>query len=236
MDVLILAGGKGTRLSPLTKTTPKPLVEVNHLPIMDYIMRYVSMSRKIDRIIMYVPRKYLGDFTERYGKTFAGKPIIYITKKLPNNADALQYALKFIGSNAFLLLMGDIIFDANLDLIINYYEMHEGKYNLSVVKGYKIDKQICEIKGNYIQRISDRLVFEDNIACGIYILNKIDIDNKMHDYFDSIFDELSKEHKMIAFKYFGYIKQINTLDELREIESDLNNEYSYIMDTMYANL
>jgi len=236
MDVLILAGGKGTRLTPLTKDKPKPLVEINNLPIMDYIMKYVSKSKKIDRIIMYVPEKYLGDFAERYGKIFGGKSIVYVTKELPNNAKALQYALTFINGNAFLLLMGDIIFDVNLDLIISYYEMHGGEYNISTVKGYKIDKQVCEIKGNYISKINDRLIFDDNIACGIYVLNKMDINNRMGDYFDDVFDKLAKEHKMMAFKYFGYIKQVNTLDELKEIESDLNNEYRYIMDMMYANL
>lgn len=108
MQAIILAAGQGKRLQPLTNTTPKPLLKVGRLTILEHVL--CSLPKEIDEIIIVV--SYLSEQIENFiGDSFKNKSIRYIKQRdYFGTGHALQICKKFI-KGKFLVLMGDNIYD-----------------------------------------------------------------------------------------------------------------------------
>lgn len=108
MQAIILAAGQGKRLQPLTNTTPKPLLKVGGLAILEHVL--CSLPKEIDEIIIVV--SYLSEQIENFiGDKFKNKNIRYIKQRdYLGTGHALQICKKFI-KGKFLVLMGDNIYD-----------------------------------------------------------------------------------------------------------------------------
>jgi NDP-sugar pyrophosphorylase family protein len=107
MEVAILAGGLGTRLSPLTHTVPKALIDVNGEPFLAHQLRLLR-SKGIERVVLCV--SYLGEMIEEFagdGSRF-GLSVRYSFDgdKLRGTAGAIQRALNLLGEE-FFILYGD---------------------------------------------------------------------------------------------------------------------------------
>jgi len=111
---LLLAAGMGNRLSPLTDSTPKCLVEVNRIPILERLMRSLR-NHGIRRL--FVVTGHLSEVIEDYlGSRYAGIEIIYIDSplyKTTNNIYSLWLAGKEI-DEPFLLIESDLVFHSEL--------------------------------------------------------------------------------------------------------------------------
>ena len=105
MKAIILAAGVGQRMQPLTRKTPKPLLKVAGLPIIDHVLN--SFPDEITEVIVIV--KYLGDKIKKHlGKKFKNKTIIYVEGSDRGNAYSFLAAKDLIGPNEqFLLVYGD---------------------------------------------------------------------------------------------------------------------------------
>jgi NDP-sugar pyrophosphorylase family protein len=113
-QALILAGGLGSRLGEITKHTPKPMVEVNNRPFLEYIIAYLR-KQGIPRIVLSV-----GHFSEQIISHFGdgvsfGVSIVYAIEAAPaGTGGALAYAKSNMEDN-FFVLNGDTIFDIPLE-------------------------------------------------------------------------------------------------------------------------
>jgi bifunctional UDP-N-acetylglucosamine pyrophosphorylase/glucosamine-1-phosphate N-acetyltransferase len=110
MDAVILAAGLGTRLRPLTLTTPKPLVPVRGRPILDWTLG--ALPAAVDRVVVVV--HYLREQVEAYlkqQKHFAKWDTVY-QEQPRGTGDALRGCQSKIRSEKFLVLNGDDLFGA----------------------------------------------------------------------------------------------------------------------------
>jgi len=127
MQAVILAGGIGTRLRPLTEEIPKPMVHVQDKPFLQYLLELLKSYNMIDEVLLLV--SYLGDQIEEYfkdGKSL-GVSIKYSYEKSPlGTGGALKNAESKL-KNEFLLLNGDTYLPIN--------------YNSLIKSFYKSDKQ-----------------------------------------------------------------------------------------------
>ena len=106
MKAVILAAGKGVRMRPLTRETPKPLLKINGKPILDYI--FESLPAQITEVIMVI--KYHGKQIQEYsGSSKNGKMVHYVTGSNKGTAYSLISAQKYLSNERFLLLYGDEI-------------------------------------------------------------------------------------------------------------------------------
>jgi NDP-sugar pyrophosphorylase family protein len=109
VQAVILAGGQGTRLKPITDYIPKPLIPLNNVPIIEWQIRYlkkfgvdefvICTGYKTDQIKNYLAQK----------QNLNSKIIYSIEKKPLGTGGAIKNASRFIHGRSFLVLNGDII-------------------------------------------------------------------------------------------------------------------------------
>lgn len=113
IKAIILAAGKGTRLKPLTDNIPKPLVKINHISILEYILDTLIKLNitEIALIVSYKKEIIQKQITNKY-KT---ANITYITQEQPlGTSHATLQTKDFIKDLDFISINGDVIYDINI--------------------------------------------------------------------------------------------------------------------------
>ena len=128
MHCVIMAAGRGTRMQPLTNTTPKPLISVAGKPILDHIA--AALPADITELILIV--NYLSEqIQDHCGDEFFGRPVTYVTQENPaGGTGAAVLCAKPHITDTFLILNGDdIIGAAGLKALV--HETHAMSYHTS---------------------------------------------------------------------------------------------------------
>lgn len=201
--VVIMAGGKGTRLLPFTQIIPKPLIPIGDKSMIEVIMQEYSKYEIKDFNISVnykasMIKAYFEDISHNYN-------IKYINEDRPLGTAG---ALKFV-SNEF----DKPFFVANCDIIIkaNYAEIYDfhikGKYDITLVASmqhYAIPYGVCKIsKGGELIKIEEKPEFDFLVNTGMYILNpdvlKIIPKNKIYHITNLIDDTKKRGGKIGVF-------------------------------------
>ena len=124
MKAMVLAAGVGSRLDPLTAAVPKPLVPVANIPVMEHIVTLLKHHGINDIVanLHYLPEKlveYFGD-----GSRFDAKIQFRKEEKLSGDAGGVRFCRDFLQDGTFLVLMGDLLTDADLSYIIAEHKRH----------------------------------------------------------------------------------------------------------------
>lgn len=119
-DVIILAGGLGTRLASVVSDVPKPMAPVAGKPFLDQILGSLPLVN-IEKIILAVGHKY-EKIVAHYGDHYNGTPIHYSIENKPlGTGGGIGLALKKLSSDCALILNGDTFFDVNLE---EFWQIH----------------------------------------------------------------------------------------------------------------
>lgn len=120
MKAVVLVGGEGTRLRPLTFTTPKPLLPIVEVPLIERIVGHLALAG-VDEVVLslgYRPDAFLAAFP---AGTCAGIPLRYaVEPELLDTAGAIAFALGEVGApdETFIAANGDVLTDADLTALI----------------------------------------------------------------------------------------------------------------------
>ena len=123
MKAVVLVGGEGTRLRPLTETTPKPLLPLVDRPILDHVLDHL-VAHDVREVVMSSP--YLEDTFHPFIEARGGEPsITWITEREPlGTGGAIVSALDRLGDEPFFALNGDILTDLDLGAMRAGHELH----------------------------------------------------------------------------------------------------------------
>ena len=167
---LIMAGGLGTRLRPLTNTIPKPLLPLKGEPILKSIIDNISSSgiKKVFISIKYLGQKikdYLGD-----GSDF-GIEIDYLEEK-----EALGTAgcLSMLPENikTVFTINGDISTDLSFKWLVNYHHINNSTMTIATrMYKHKVPFGVIGLEGDDIKNIEEKPIKSYPIAGGIYVIN-----------------------------------------------------------------
>lgn len=114
MKVILPLAGKGTRLLPLTRYVPKPLIRVAERPVMDYVMDRVS---QLDIEEMIIITGHLREKVEEYVTSRYDRPARFVEQKVQDGtAGAINLARPYV-DGPVLIIFVDTIFDADLSVI-----------------------------------------------------------------------------------------------------------------------
>ena len=156
MKAVILAAGKGTRLRPLTDSTPKPMLPVAGKPLLEWMLERIKEADIKDILIV---TNYLEDQIKNYFKDGAdlGVNITYRTQSKPlGTANAVYQALEWVGKNSFLCLYGDhYIEEGAIKKLIDARQEEE-----ATVASIKVEDPsqygAFELKGEKITRVVEK--------------------------------------------------------------------------------
>lgn len=176
MKAMVLAAGVGSRLDPLTAQLPKPLVPVANIPVMEHIVNLLK-RHGVDDIIAnlhYLPEKLIEYFQD--GSRDDVRIQFRKEEKLSGDAGGVRYCRDFLDGDTFIVLMGDLLTDADLSRVI---EEHKRKGALATI-GLKRVKDVSHfgvalldnqgfIKG-FQEKPKAQDALSDLASTGIYIL------------------------------------------------------------------
>jgi mannose-1-phosphate guanylyltransferase len=131
MKAVILVGGQGTRLRPLTVGIPKPMLPLVNIPFIEYIIRLLK-SHGIDEIILsagYLPTafdEHLGD-----GEAF-GVNLTYVKEESPLGTGGAVKNVEEYLNDSFIVFNGDILTNLNISQLIEYHHAKKAKATLTL--------------------------------------------------------------------------------------------------------
>jgi len=173
MKVVIMAGGLGTRLRPLTFSIPKPLLPVGEKPILEIILSKLKQHGLKD-IIFSVG--YKAELIKTYfqdGSRFGVKINYFDENKRLGTAGPLRLIKeKFNLNEPFIVMNGDILTKLNFKKMIKYHLDKESELTVGI-KNHKFQSPfgVIHLEKDSIKEIKEKPVLKFNISAGIYILN-----------------------------------------------------------------
>ena len=172
MKAVILAGGLGTRLRPLTNKTPKPMLPIGEKPILEHLVNWTKKGG-IKSVILCV--SYLKESIEDYfgdGEEFGVKIEYAISKKQLATAGQLKTAEKFIDDD-FVCMYGDSIFNFSLRSMIKQHSIKKPFVTMSLNE-YKTTLPYGVIetsKKGKVVNWNEKPEIKANVNMGCYIMN-----------------------------------------------------------------
>lgn len=187
MKAVIMAGGKGTRLAPLTNEVPKPLVKIIDKPIMEHIL---ELLKKYGITDIAVTIGYKGECIVDYFKdgTDFGVNLKYYRENEPlGTAGSVKRTLNFMDDD-FLVISGDAYTDLDLASLIEFHFEKKGKLTI-VATEFKnpVGLGVIELgKSNKVTKFLEKPVGikEGIVNCGIYVINKSAFEDTPDGFYD----------------------------------------------------
>ena len=230
--VVIMAGGKGMRLRPLTKNIPKPMLKVGKKPILQIILeKFKESGYKNFVICVNYKSKVIQDFF-RDGMKF-GVKITYIHEKIKmGTAGALSLLKKNMKINEpFFVMNGDLLTNLNFEKLLDFHQNHNSKATMCI-REYNIESPYGEVqlsKENIIG-INEKPSHKFFVNAGIYILDPKCLKLIPKRFYDmpTLFKKIiDKKEKVISFplgEYWLDIGRFNDYDRANfEYDSIFNN-------------
>ena len=202
MKAVILAGGLGTRLRPLTSKKPKPMLPLGKKPLLEHLIKWIRKNG-VKEIVLCV--SYLHKIIEDYfedGQKFGVKIEYAISSKPLATAGQLKTAQKFI-DDTFVCVYGDSIFDFNLKNMINEHKKKKSFITMSLYE-YKtnIKYGVIDTKNNgKVLAWNEKPEIKSKINMGCYIMepNILDFIPKNKPYeMDNVIKKAISRHKSVS--------------------------------------
>jgi len=166
MKAIILAGGRGKRLRPITDKIPKPLIPINNKPLIERTINYLKKYGITEIIISSGYKSNLIEKFLKKKKNF-GCDIVFSIEKTPlGTGGAIKKALRFVNEESFVVLNGDIVTNIDLKKILK-------KPNTIATNELKTKFGTMDIRNNKILKFNEKKDVSDVwMNPGIYHLSK----------------------------------------------------------------
>ena len=226
--VILMVGGLGTRLRPLTQDMPKPMLKVGNKPILQTIVEkfaeygFVNITMCV-HFNASIIRDYFGD-----GKEFGVNIDYVLEEKRMGTAGALSL-LKERPSEPFFVMNGDLLTNVNFEHIFNYHMLNKATATMCVREyDYEVPYGVVKMNDNKIIEIAEKPVQKFFVSAGIYMLSPEILDlipkNEFYDM-PALFEKLIKLSKnVISFPIREYWLDIGRMEEYQRA----NEEYKEV--------
>ena len=231
MKAVIMAGGEGTRLRPLTSNAPKPMLPLVNRPMMEHVIDLL-VRHGIDEIVVTVAfmansiRTYFGDGSE------FGVKMVYATEETPlGTAGSVRNAMEYLDER-FLVISGDVLTDIDLGALIDFHDAHQAMATIGLVHvenplefGIVITRDDGGID-RFLEKPTWGQVFSDTINTGIFVLEPEVFDyiepDRPVDFSSEVFPALLADGKpLFGAIATGYWEDVGTLEAYVRAHKDI---------------
>jgi glucose-1-phosphate cytidylyltransferase len=220
MQLVIFAGGLGTRISEETDYIPKPMVKIGNRPILWHILKYYSFFGFSEFIIC-------GGYKVNIIKDYFNKSKINIswnikvinTGKSSNTGERLKRVKKYV-NNSFCLTYGDGLSNVNLETLINFHKKNKSIVTLVAVKPVSHFGRIVYKKNKVVKFLEKDQKQENWVNGGFFVCEKkiFNYLNKKNTVFEKdTLSFLAKKKKLAAYKHKDFWYCMDTLRDKRHL-------------------
>jgi len=179
MEVIILAGGMGTRLREAVSDLPKPMADINGKPFLNYLLEWLS-SFPVKKVIMSVGYK-ADSIISYFGRSFRNIAIEYTLEEKPlGTGGAIMFAMKSASAGDLLIVNGDTYFPVDLNKFSDLHHNSNGLLSVALKPMQNFSRYgsvVCN--GETIIRFEEKKVCSEGlINGGIYLLNRKHLENR----------------------------------------------------------
>jgi mannose-1-phosphate guanylyltransferase/phosphomannomutase len=231
MRAVLMAGGSGTRLRPLTCDLPKPMVPILNRPIAEHIINLLKRHQitEVVATLHYLPdvmRDYFQD-----GSDFGVQMTYAVEEDQPLGTAGCVKNIAELLDDTFLVISGDSITDFDLSAAIEFHKSNKSKATLVLTRvpnpidfGVVITDEQSRIR-RFLEKPSTSEIFSDTVNTGTYILEPSVLDylpvNEECDFSKDLFPLLlKKDEPMYGYIAEGYWCDVGHLDAYREAQYD----------------
>ena len=231
MKAVIMAGGEGTRLRPLTSNAPKPMLPIANRPMMEHVINLLA-RHGFDEIVVTVAflanhiKTYFGDGSE-FGVT-----IRYADEPVPlGTAGSVGNAREYL-DDTFLVISGDVLTDIDLTKVLEFHREHQAMATIGLTAvdnplefGIVITRDDGTIE-RFLEKPTWGQVFSDTINTGIYVLEPSVFDfipgGRSVDFSGEVFPALLEAGKpLFGAVVEGYWEDVGTLEAYLSAHKDV---------------
>jgi dTDP-glucose pyrophosphorylase len=227
IDAVIMAGGRGQRLQPLTDATPKPLLRVGDKPIMEHNLNRLAMYGIDD---FWVSVKYLGEQIESYFG--AGKQkninIEYVWENEPMGTIGAVAQINNFKHDYVLVTNSDLL--TNIDYEQFFLEFIKQGADLAVLTipyQVAIPYAVLETEKGEVISFKEKPTYTYYSNGGIYLMKKemtqLIPQNKFYNATDLMEDLIQQNKKIISFPFSGYWLDVGKHEDFEKAQTDINN-------------
>jgi len=226
--VILMVGGLGTRLRPLTDNIPKPMLKVGNKPILQTIIEKFAEYGYTNVVLCvnyksHVIEDYFGDGSE------FGVNIEYVFEEQRMGTAGALSLLKEKPSEPFFVMNGDLLTNVNFEHLDSYHITNNSMGTMCVREyDFQVPYGVVNIKGSKILSIEEKPTHKFFVSAGIYMLSPEILEyipqNKFYDM-PTLFEKLISEDKnIISFPLREYWLDIGRIEEYKKA----NEEYEEV--------
>ncbi|MDT0265733.1 mannose-1-phosphate guanyltransferase [Streptomyces sp. DSM 44915] len=232
MKAVVMAGGEGTRLRPMTASMPKPLLPVANRPIMEHVLRLLKRHGLSETVVTVqflasLVKNYFGDGEE------LGMDLTYAHEEKPlGTAGSVKNAEEALKDDSFLVISGDALTDFDLTELIRFHRERGALVTVCLTRvpnPLEFGITIVDDEGRverFLEKPTWGQVFSDTVNTGIYVMEPevfdyVDPDVSV-DWSGDVFPRLMKEGRPI-FGYVaeGYWEDVGTHESYVKAQADV---------------
>lgn len=223
--VVIMAGGEGKRLRPLTEHTPKPMLHVGGKPILETLINRLQLQGFSD-ICLSV--NYKREHIKKYfdDGRMMGVNIHYLEEDQPLGTAGALSLLPTVPDAPVLVMNGDILTNINFENLVQFHQSHDSEATMCIREyGLEVPYGVVHLNSRNIVSIEEKPVQQFYVNAGIYVLNPEVIRQLNHNEavdMTRIFEQLVKEkRKTLSYPIREFWMDIGKLEDYNRA----NNEY-----------
>lgn len=236
MKAIILAGGRGTRLWPLTSSKPKPLARVMGVPVIEHTIRALKSFGVSDIALTLgtMPQEIIGCLGDG---SRMGVSLSYFCEEKPlGTAGSVKAAESFLSEEeTFFVLSGDALFNLDLNEALAFHKSRSADATLVLYQtkdpseyGVAVTNDDLRIV-RFVEKPTWSRAYSDLVNTGLYVLNKSVLDKVpsgvMYDFSKDLFPRLLEENRtLLGFPGSGYWCDIGDPDAFLQCHKDILND------------
>ena len=169
--VVLMAGGKGVRLYPLTADVPKPMLKIGDTPILEIIIRKLQAQGFRD---IYISVNYLANLIEDHVKdgSWLGVKVTYLHEDQPLGTAGAMGQLRGKLTEPFVVMNSDLLTNVDLRQLVRFHKKAGAKATLGVREyQFQIPYGVVNIEGTEVESISEKPIHRSMVSAGIYTLD-----------------------------------------------------------------
>jgi len=209
-QVVILAGGKGTRMREMTTDLPKPMVSIGDKPVIDHLIEIFEYFGNFEFVI---PTGYLGNIIEEHFKN--KKNVRVVETGLDTNTGGRIKKIEDILEERFLVTYGDGLANVNINKLIDFHKKNNSIGTMTVTNPVSRFGLVNFNKESRVESFIEKPKLDGFVNIGFMIFEKKFL--KYLNYESTLeskpLAELSKDGELYAFKHFGFFEPMDTYRE-----------------------